>query len=78
MMKVPDIFKTKKQTFSFELFPPKTETGYDNLLSTIKDFSAFKPDFISCTYGAAVEAVKKPSILSSLFKKTSLSPRSLI
>ncbi len=52
MTKVPDIFKTKKQTFSFELFPPKTEIGYENLLSTIKELSALKPDFISCTYGA--------------------------
>ncbi len=68
-MKVPDIFKTKKQTFSFELFPPKTETGYDNLLSTIKDFSAFKPDFISCTYGAGGGSREKTFDIVELIQK---------
>ncbi|MCA9409284.1 MAG: methylenetetrahydrofolate reductase [NAD(P)H] [Candidatus Omnitrophica bacterium] len=52
MQKITDIFKTKNKTFSFELFPPKTEKGYENLIETIKELSALKPDFISCTYGA--------------------------
>ena len=39
-------------TFSFELFPPKTPEGYNKLLVTIAQLCAFKPDFISCTYGA--------------------------
>ena len=47
-----DIFTDKKPTFSFELFPPKTEEGYGKLLNTIHMLSALKPDFISCTYGA--------------------------
>ncbi len=51
MMKLKEILK-KKKTFSFELFPPKTEQGYQNLLETIKKLVALKPDFISCTYGA--------------------------
>lgn len=51
MRKVIDILKTKK-TFSFELFPPKTEQGYQNLLATIEKLVVLKPDFISCTYGA--------------------------
>ncbi len=40
------------RTFSFELFPPKTDEGYKKLLSTIHQMSDLKPDFISCTYGA--------------------------
>jgi methylenetetrahydrofolate reductase (NADPH) len=51
MRKVIDILKTKK-TFSFELFPPKTEQGYQNLMVTIEKLVALNPDFISCTYGA--------------------------
>lgn len=39
-------------TFSFELFPPKTEEGYKKLLATIPLLCALGPDFISCTYGA--------------------------
>jgi methylenetetrahydrofolate reductase (NADPH) len=52
MPKVTDIFTQKKWTFSFELFPPKTEEGYTKLLGTIQQLCILKPDFISCTYGA--------------------------
>jgi len=52
MKKITDIFKEKAKTFSFELFPPKTEKGQENLQNTIKDLCDLKPDFISCTYGA--------------------------
>jgi len=52
MKKATEIFRQKDTTTSFEFFPPKTEKGYSNLLNTIAHLSAFKPDFISCTYGA--------------------------
>lgn len=47
-----DTFKGKKHTFSFEIFPPKTEPGYQKLLATLEQLQALRPDFISCTYGA--------------------------
>jgi len=52
MKKIKDIFTDKKQTYSFELFPPKTDQGFENLLNTIEQLAVLKPDFISCTYGA--------------------------
>ena len=52
MKKVTDIFKHKDRTFSFELFPPKTEAGFQQLLITINELAALEPDFFSCTYGA--------------------------
>ena len=52
MEKISDIFKRKSLTYSFELFPPKTEQGYQNLLAIISDLAGLKPDFIYCTYGA--------------------------
>jgi methylenetetrahydrofolate reductase (NADPH) len=52
MHKVTDIFQNKDRTFSFELFPPKTDNGYQQLLLTINELAALKPDFFSCTYGA--------------------------
>ena len=52
MEKISEIFDRKKQTFSFELFPPKTDQGFTNLLATIEQLAALQPDFISCTYGA--------------------------
>ncbi|OGX37801.1 MAG: methylenetetrahydrofolate reductase [NAD(P)H] [Omnitrophica WOR_2 bacterium RIFCSPHIGHO2_02_FULL_52_10] len=52
MNKISELFRTKKRTFSFELFPPKTEQGYAGLLDTIAALAKLHPDFISCTYGA--------------------------
>ena len=40
------------QTFSFELFPPKTEKGIDNLRATVSTLNARGPEFFSVTYGA--------------------------
>lgn len=52
MEKINEIFNNKNKTYSFELFPPKTDKGFANLLATIEQLAALKPDFISCTYGA--------------------------
>ncbi len=52
MAKIKEIFQQKRKTYSFELFPPKTEQGFQNLLHTIAELAMLKPDFISCTYGA--------------------------
>lgn len=52
MTKIADIFTEKQQTFSFELFPPRTEQGYANLMALLADLCLLQPDFISCTYGA--------------------------
>jgi len=39
--------------FSFEFFPPKTDEGAKTLMATVADLrDAWKPDFVSVTYGA--------------------------
>jgi methylenetetrahydrofolate reductase (NADPH) len=67
-MKIAELLK-KKMTLSFEVFPPKDEVPMDGILETLSRLYKFKPDFISCTYGAGgskrgrnlevCEAVKK-------------------
>ena len=52
MKNLSELFKTRDKTFSFELFPPKTEAGEEKLHQTIKEMAKLKPDFISVTYGA--------------------------
>ena len=42
----------EKMLLSFELFPPKTEKGMENLPGTIEHLMKYKPEYISCTYGA--------------------------
>lgn len=41
-----------KMTLSFEVYPPKLDKPVEPLLEVLDKFSGFRPDFISCTYGA--------------------------
>ncbi len=50
-MKIASLLK-ERMSFSFEVFPPKTDTGMANLKEALAHYYVFKPDFISCTYGA--------------------------
>ena len=52
MKRIKDVFDHQEKTYSFELFPPKTDKGYENLLKTIAQLCELGPDYISCTYGA--------------------------
>lgn len=50
-MKISEILK-EKMSFSFEVFPPKTDKPMEPLLETLDKLYRFKPDYVSCTYGA--------------------------
>jgi methylenetetrahydrofolate reductase (NADPH) len=41
-----------KLGLSFELFPPKTDAGEEAMYRHVDQLVEFKPDFITCTYGA--------------------------
>ncbi|OGW86756.1 MAG: methylenetetrahydrofolate reductase [NAD(P)H], partial [Omnitrophica bacterium RIFCSPLOWO2_01_FULL_45_10b] len=51
-MKIADCYRTKKHTFSFEFFPPKTDEGETKLFQTITQLKSLHPSFVSVTYGA--------------------------
>lgn len=57
-MKLSELMR-EKQLLSFELFPPKTDKGMENLPGTIEKLCAFRPKYISCTYGAGGTNVGK-------------------
>lgn len=44
--------QTSDKTFSFELFPPKTEKGFESLKTTVNQLTELAPEFFSITYGA--------------------------
>ena len=48
--KIRDILKDQTPQVSFEIFPPKTDAGYDSVLSAAEKIAALKPSFISVTY----------------------------
>lgn len=50
--KIKDILKDKNPHISFEIFPPKTDAGYESVLSAAEKIAALKPSYISVTYGA--------------------------
>jgi methylenetetrahydrofolate reductase (NADPH) len=51
-MHIQDIFKTRRTTFSFEFFPPKTDKASEELFDTIAQLQTLQPSFVSVTYGA--------------------------
>jgi methylenetetrahydrofolate reductase (NADPH) len=57
-----------RMSFSFEVFPPKTDVGMANLREAIDHYYAFKPDFISCTYGAGGTNAGRHSEVCRLLK----------
>ena len=50
-MIIKDILETTR-TISCEFFPPKTADGMDAVFRAVDRLKAFRPDFVSVTYGA--------------------------
>ncbi|MBI2981521.1 MAG: methylenetetrahydrofolate reductase [NAD(P)H] [Deltaproteobacteria bacterium] len=51
-MNFQDFYQKGRPQFSFEIFPPKNEAGFQDLLAAMKELSCLHPAFISVTYGA--------------------------
>jgi methylenetetrahydrofolate reductase (NADPH) len=51
-MLIKDILDQTRPAYSFEFFPPKTETDWDRLFYTIADLMPLNPSAVSVTYGA--------------------------
>ena len=50
-MKISQILKTDR-SISFEFFPPRNERGHRAFFRSLDRLSAFRPSFVSVTYGA--------------------------
>lgn len=51
-MKIRDLITQDKATLSFEVFPPKKDTDFAYVEAAALGIAAFKPDYMSVTYGA--------------------------
>ncbi len=51
-MKIIERIKQDQVHISFEVFPPKTDDAYDNVLEATEAIAKLNPSFISVTYGA--------------------------
>ena len=68
-MKIIDVLKQDKPTFSFEFFPPKDNDGFDKLFETIDNLKPLNPAFVSVTYGAGGSTRSKTIDLVGRIKK---------
>ena len=51
-MKIIDALESKKNTLSFEVFPPKAGGDVEPIRQAVGEIAKLKPDFMSVTYGA--------------------------
>ena len=51
-MKISKILKNEKLSLSFEVFPPKTKSGFESVKHATEEIAALRPSFMSVTYGA--------------------------
>ena len=72
-MKLAEAMK-EKMLLSFELFPPKTDKGMENLPRTIEHLCKYKPEYISCTYGAGGTNVGKNMDVCKMIKDAGTIP----
>lgn len=51
-MKLSDILKREGISLSFEVFPPKTDSGFESVRHATEEIAKLRPSFMSVTYGA--------------------------
>ncbi len=51
-MKIIDLLKQEKLCLSFEVFPPKSESGFESVKTATEEIARLRPSFMSVTYGA--------------------------
>ncbi|MBM6829826.1 methylenetetrahydrofolate reductase [NAD(P)H] [Anaerotignum lactatifermentans] len=51
-MKISELLKNPALSISFEVFPPKNDTAFDNVKEATAKIAALHPSFVSVTYGA--------------------------
>ena len=51
-MKIIEELKKEVPTLSFEVFPPKTDTAFENVRAAVEEIAKLRPSFMSVTYGA--------------------------
>ena len=62
-------YPSGKFTLSYELFPPKTPAGEEGMYASVRELMAFRPDVITCTYGAGGSTRDKTLEITSQVKQ---------
>lgn len=67
-MFIKDIFSTKKPVLSFEVFPPKKDSGLNSVISAVDELSKMPIDYMSVTYGAGGSNSKNTAHIAAYLK----------
>ena len=67
-MKIIEKLRGDKVNISFEVFPPKTDEGYESVKNAVKEIATLNPSFISVTYGASGGTSKNTAKIASYIK----------
>lgn len=67
-MKITDILNEKGIHISFEVFPPKTDAGFQKVLEATDKIAELKPSYISVTYGAGGGTSKNTARIAAHIK----------
>ncbi|NCZ70400.1 MAG: 5,10-methylenetetrahydrofolate reductase, partial [Actinobacteria bacterium] len=74
MARISDLI-ARGRTFSFEFFPPKTDSAQLSLGRAIGELESLAPSFVSVTYGAGGSTRQRThAVVSWMRKETSLTP----
>ncbi len=68
-MKIIDRLNEDKIHISFEVFPPKTDAGFEKVLEATDQIASLKPSYISVTYGAGGGTSKNTARIASHIKE---------
>ena len=68
-MKIKERLRENKVHISFEVFPPKTDAGFESVMGAVEKIAALKPSYISVTYGAGGGTSKNTVKIASHIKK---------
>ena len=67
-MKIIDRLLEDKIHISFEVFPPKTDAGYEKVRSATEQIAGLPPSYISVTYGAGGGTSKNTAKIASYIR----------
>lgn len=67
-MKIKEILKSSEPHISFEIFPPKTDAGFDSVMKATEAIADLHPSYISVTYGAGGGTSKNTVKIASRIK----------
>jgi methylenetetrahydrofolate reductase (NADPH) len=74
LVKIKELFQSKKRVLSFELFPPKRDGDLEELFRTVEELKSLKPDYISITYGAGGSSREKTLGIAARLREMGVLP----